>query len=951
MAAPPQKRPRAAAGRRRRSDLPERPRCNPEQPGPVGSAGARLWRAAEGQDPDVLWPGARGLELLSGLAAAVPSRGPAGAFAGEHQARRAHNAQAPRTAAQPGDSPPCAAPAVAADAAVWSWSGLAAGLNQDLRERARPTSRGRLGLQMRPQSSGALEARRGSSAGEAIEFEEAREWRKSVLLPCQPSGLKRFGSPPRQPWRGPARGCREAPRHRRTRMRLVDPPAWGRPARGCREAHRRAARRFAAPHRAGAHREAAGRRPATAAPRGASAPRAKQPTAEPLLFGSAPGPEVQDASSAWQAHVLRKGAALFDAAAAAQPAPRRQDCGGQGQGPERRRGKRSNTAEALKVAREALSTQHAAMLGGEPETPPAGAAVAREDLGDRRGAVAWAPRGAAATPTGGAAVLALPGEDAATAVAWNASHMPALREVEVPEEKLEIWDRLRGDEIEPVLTSGAVCLLSAQALIQMDKAGTKLLPRQAAPPEAHASTSELQAGTPLHNTSSLPVVCVSHCWLRPDHPDPRGHNLRTLSRALGLLVKERGGEWGVFLDFACIHQNCRDAHGVPTQATFKWLETEGRLADGAVGRFDAEETLFKQALGGLGTLYTHQHTTVFMLTALPPSYDYQDKHARAGDVAPYTERGWCFCEASWACMVKSFDKVLDLALDDGAASYLHLESVCKPSWRPALLPSRFAEQLADKSFTNGPTDGLLVARLYREAFELRFRQIEVLNFCGVSAEAAAAVLEVVASSATPALRELNLDGNDLPPAVAQTLGEALLRAPALHLLLLASNSVGDVGARALATALPRAPALRQLGLSCNGVGYAGAKALALALPRAPALQRLDLGRNGVGDFGARELALALPRAMALQELDLCNNGIGELGARALAHALPRALALRVLLLDHNAAGEIGARALAQALLGAPALQQLSLRANLFGAEAESALRADGAAAGIRVCVD
>ena len=35
------------------------------------------------------------------------------------------------------------------------------------------------------------------------------------------------------------------------------------------------------------------------------------------------------------------------------------------------------------------------------------------------------------------------------------------------------------------------------------------------------------------------VVCVSHPWLQPDHPDPKGVNLRLLGRVLEKFLKSK----------------------------------------------------------------------------------------------------------------------------------------------------------------------------------------------------------------------------------------------------------------------------------------------------------------------------------------------------------------------------------------------------------------------------
>jgi len=249
-------------------------------------------------------------------------------------------------------------------------------------------------------------------------------------------------------------------------------------------------------------------------------------------------------------------------------------------------------------------------------------------------------------------------------------------------------------------------------------------------------------------------------------------------------------------------------------------------------------------------------------------------------VKPYFERGWCFCESSWAAMVKHYMLVLDLGKDAGEEQFYAY--YCFQGRKAPVLPEEFVAQLVCKGFTNGNTDTPLVVRLYREGFEARFGVATKLLYIGLG--------------------------------------------------------WGDEEARAVARVLLRAPALEALHLENNSIGAEGARALAEALPHAPALKLLDLDNNSIGDEGARALAEALPHAPALQVLSLVSNSIGDAGACALAEALPRAPALEELSLFDNSIGDKGARALAEALLHAPALEKLGLRFNLIGGEAKAALR-------------
>merc|ERR1712190_80268 len=94
------------------------------------------------------------------------------------------------------------------------------------------------------------------------------------------------------------------------------------------------------------------------------------------------------------------------------------------------------------------------------------------------------------------------------------------------------------------------------------------------------------------------------------------------------------GRWGVFMDFCSIQQGCRDRDGVSQQHTFSWLDEIKAFEDGAVGRFESENVLFKKALGSLGSFYSHQNTVVFMLSRFPNDYK-EPVYTLSGNIATY----------------------------------------------------------------------------------------------------------------------------------------------------------------------------------------------------------------------------------------------------------------------------------------------------------------------------
>jgi len=348
-------------------------------------------------------------------------------------------------------------------------------------------------------------------------------------------------------------------------------------------------------------------------------------------------------------------------------------------------------------------------------------------------------------------------EEAARVAAARPPHLPPAREVKVDEKKMVAWKKWGGTELEAVLKTGAVALLDAEWVIAHAKCDGVLLPRQALPDKAFLLLGEVQARTAGISGGHLPIVCVSHCWLQPDHPDLHGYNLRAVARALASFTL-KGERFGVFLDFCPIHQKCRDRDGVPQGRVLGYAASE----PDAVGRFPAEDVLFSQALGSLGIFYAHAHTRVLMLTVFPPDY-LTAKYKRSGNVQPYFKRGWCFCKSSWAMMVKDFSLVLDLGKHTGEGVFNAAK--CMQGRKAPVLPEESVVQLESKGFTNGSTDKLLVADLYTKGFLERFGVVTLLVYT-----------------------HLGWGGEE-----ARAVAEALPHAPALEVLYLHNNSIGRRG--------------------------------------------------------------------------------------------------------------------------------------------------------------
>ena len=353
-----------------------------------------------------------------------------------------------------------------------------------------------------------------------------------------------------------------------------------------------------------------------------------------------------------------------------------------------------------------------------------------------------------------------------------------------------------GSRLEPLLRvdetlgDSPVALVDARFLIALSKRNGRLDRRQGLPAEAFidlASLRRMPAGGRFGD--SLRVLCVSYPWLQPDHPDPQGTTLALLAAALEKFVNYthktslRPCTYAVFLDFASLFQK-----------------------DGAGERTGREALLFGRALAGLSELYSHPRTFILKITSLPEGYPIGfifPKNVTA-NVAEYDDRGWCFCEAAMANLVKSSNKVVDLGKFSGSpvvvktssgtehrADLVGLLEECKAGRRPPLSPAAFTELLETKSFTSKKADLDTVAGLYAAAFERQMSEAVQLFYRGLGW------------------------GN----AEVGVLAQALRVAQALELLNLDGNAIGDAGAAALASALHEgtAPALKTIKLKGNPV--------------------------------------------------------------------------------------------------------------------------------------
>ena len=133
------------------------------------------------------------------------------------------------------------------------------------------------------------------------------------------------------------------------------------------------------------------------------------------------------------------------------------------------------------------------------------------------------------------------------------AHQPPVRYAYIGEDERRQWKDFGGKMIEALLMSGAVAMLDAAWLVTLAEKGGTLRRRQDTPDEAFISFNAIKSAGCTQD--SLPIAIVSAPWLTSKLPDPRGHSLRMVARALKIMIddgkrrgKPKGQRWGVIWD-------------------------------------------------------------------------------------------------------------------------------------------------------------------------------------------------------------------------------------------------------------------------------------------------------------------------------------------------------------------------------------------------------------------
>ena len=229
-----------------------------------------------------------------------------------------------------------------------------------------------------------------------------------------------------------------------------------------------------------------------------------------------------------------------------------------------------------------------------------------------------------------------------------------------------------------------VNMLSLNWMCERADAGLPLPRRQDLPAEAFADVAKLRAehaALPAHIAAAvLPMASVSYCWLKPEHPDGEGEQLRHIVKTLRPHAKANGQEdqpgWydffsdmGVFLDWCSIYQKdpaLFDASETPEakaegaeRAAFVAELKAGRAFYGGAAyeesRTAEQKAAFRRALHDtMDVWYAHQMIVTVFVTGLPRGFagrTYEDRGwVRARRCSrPSLSRGLCLCRLAAVC--------------------------------------------------------------------------------------------------------------------------------------------------------------------------------------------------------------------------------------------------------------------------------------------------------------
>ena len=176
----------------------------------------------------------------------------------------------------------------------------------------------------------------------------------------------------------------------------------------------------------------------------------------------------------------------------------------------------------------------------------------------------------------------------------------ADKHLALPEEQREQEDYTTLHALNAALADGSTALIRAEYLLKLAEEGGVLGHRKQLPAEAifEGPVYQYRDGFNYHG---VVIVALSYMWGGPDHPDPKGEQLRDVAKFLKWLQSTEEG-FGSY-------KNC-------TIAVFwDWASLYQDKPRGS--RTAVEEALFKLGLGNVNLWYCHMLTLTLMNKKLP----------------------------------------------------------------------------------------------------------------------------------------------------------------------------------------------------------------------------------------------------------------------------------------------------------------------------------------------
>ncbi len=235
------------------------------------------------------------------------------------------------------------------------------------------------------------------------------------------------------------------------------------------------------------------------------------------------------------------------------------------------------------------------------------------------------------------------------------------------------------------------------------------------------------------------------------------------------------------------------------------------------------------------------------------------------------------------------------------------------------LKERALEEL-DFSDNAVGTKGVDVCRDFLSSARPTLQRLFYCN-CGISAEAARSIADVICDGTPTALRVLHFDNNMSGGGGACAVADIVKTSPLLIDFRFTSSRGAVEGGVALARAFQGTPLIEKINLHDNVFTAPSAVALGATLQSLKFLRHLDVGDTLTKDSGMASIAAGLAGATSVTHLDVSENELTSRGAKSLAVAISRLPSLKTLIAHGNEFGADGAVAIVHALRCAAAAGQ------------------------------